>query len=285
VLLLAAAIALLWQDYQTWKNGGDSLIDWGRWKKDIDWALEQIEKLKNAIKSIPRFVSEAKEKFASTVPGGAAANTASDKTRDAITGWFKSKFSATNSGATGGGNSLVDAIAHEEGFHANANNRPTRNHNPGDIEYGAFAKAHGATGSDGRFAIFPDDATGTAALRSLLGSKNYKNLTIPQAIARLGPPNENDTAKYTKNVLARTGLSPTSTVSQALSGTSGATDPLNSYISRAGSGGMSPSDNSVTNHIGTIVVQTQATDAKGIASDMGQSMNYLFTSQANTGMF
>ncbi len=29
VLGLAAAIALLWEDYQTWKEGGKSLIDWG----------------------------------------------------------------------------------------------------------------------------------------------------------------------------------------------------------------------------------------------------------------
>jgi L-aminopeptidase/D-esterase-like protein len=53
-----------------------------------------------------------------------------------------------------------------------------------------------------------------------------------------------------------------------------------------GSGSSSHStDASVTNHIGSIVVQTQATDAKGIASDMGRSMDYLFTSQANAGLY
>jgi len=35
-----------------------------------------------------------------------------------------------------------------------------RNNNPGNLEYRQLAQAHGAIGSDGRFAIFPDDATG-----------------------------------------------------------------------------------------------------------------------------
>ena len=30
VLALAAAVAALWQDYQTWKRGGDSFIDWSK---------------------------------------------------------------------------------------------------------------------------------------------------------------------------------------------------------------------------------------------------------------
>lgn len=29
ITALAAGIALLWEDYQTWKEGGDSLVDWG----------------------------------------------------------------------------------------------------------------------------------------------------------------------------------------------------------------------------------------------------------------
>ena len=37
-------------------------------------------------------------------------------------------------------------------------------------------------------------------------------------------------------------------------------------------------------NVGTVNVQTQATDAKGIAGDMKQSLNYQFAAQANTGM-
>jgi hypothetical protein len=59
------------------------------------------------------------------------------------------------------------------------NTRGDRNNNPGNIEYGAFARAHGATGSDGRFAIFPDRASGESAMGELL-AKNYQGLTLAQ---------------------------------------------------------------------------------------------------------
>jgi len=45
VLALAAGIALLWQDYQTWKRGGDSLINWG---PGINAAVEGIARLRKA---------------------------------------------------------------------------------------------------------------------------------------------------------------------------------------------------------------------------------------------
>jgi hypothetical protein len=44
------------------------------------------------------------------------------------------------------------------------------------------------------------------------------------------------------------------------------------------------SSKSVQTHIGEIKVYSQATDAAGIAADMGRSMDWLFTSQANSGM-
>ena len=38
VILLAAALLLLYQDYETWKHGGQSLIDWSKWEPDIEKA-------------------------------------------------------------------------------------------------------------------------------------------------------------------------------------------------------------------------------------------------------
>ncbi|MBX4768141.1 hypothetical protein F3K25_21520 [Klebsiella pneumoniae] len=49
VLGLAAAIALLWEDYQTWKEGGKSLIDWGKWKPEVDAALKMVGELKQTV--------------------------------------------------------------------------------------------------------------------------------------------------------------------------------------------------------------------------------------------
>ncbi|PXK03515.1 hypothetical protein DMR34_28395 [Klebsiella variicola] len=49
VLGLAAAIALLWEDYQTRKEGGKSLIDWGKWKPEVDAALKMVGDLKQTV--------------------------------------------------------------------------------------------------------------------------------------------------------------------------------------------------------------------------------------------
>lgn len=49
ILALAAAIALLWDDYQTWKNGGKSLIDWGEWAGGIETAITRIKELAEVI--------------------------------------------------------------------------------------------------------------------------------------------------------------------------------------------------------------------------------------------
>lgn len=70
--------------------------------------------------------------------------------------------------------------------------RNRRNNNPGNIEYGIFAKKKGAIGTDGRFAIFPDEQTGFEAMKDLLKSKSYRDLTIEEAIKKWAPAPEND---------------------------------------------------------------------------------------------
>jgi len=85
--------------------------------------------------------------------------------------------------------------------------RAWRNNNPGNIEYGEFARSQGAVGSDGRFAVFPTYEEGRAAKRSLLfESSSYKNLSIEDAINRYAPPTENNTNRYTAAVAAAAGV-------------------------------------------------------------------------------
>jgi len=84
--------------------------------------------------------------------------------------------------------------------------RAWRNNNPGNIEYGKFAKDHGAIGTDGRFAIFPNEKAGTAALSSKLKSATYSSLTIRDAIHKYAPPFENDTKAYIRGIEKSTGL-------------------------------------------------------------------------------
>lgn len=82
-----------------------------------------------------------------------------------------------------------------------------RNTNPGNItSAGGFARRHGAIGSDGRFAIFPDFPTGRDALRALITGPTYRVLTIYNAVARYAPDTENDTPRYRRQVADFTGL-------------------------------------------------------------------------------
>lgn len=79
--------------------------------------------------------------------------------------------------------------------------RGLRNCNPGNIEYGDFTRKMGASGSDGRFAIFPGMVTGICALARLLIVYFEKPLadpidTIREIINRWAPSSENDTAAY-----------------------------------------------------------------------------------------
>jgi hypothetical protein len=84
--------------------------------------------------------------------------------------------------------------------------RAWRNNNPGNIEAGPAANAAGAIGSDGRFAIFPDEASGETALETELERRSA--LTIDQAIAKRTPPDDkgNNTALTQKQIRDFSGL-------------------------------------------------------------------------------
>ena len=109
---------------------------------------------------------------------------------------------------------ICQAIARNEGYNV-PNSRAQRNNNPGNINYGAFAKAHGAdrieTIPDGfnenpRFAHFPDKATGFEAMKALL-SAHYAGLTITQMYNEYAPPSDsNNTVKLIDNLCLWTGL-------------------------------------------------------------------------------
>lgn len=82
--------------------------------------------------------------------------------------------------------------------------RNQRNNNPSNIVGGPFAKAHGAIGDDGRFAVFPSKEVGQKAQKELLFNKNKDN-TLTDTIAKLSPPSENNTAEYQQAVLSKVG--------------------------------------------------------------------------------
>jgi hypothetical protein len=116
---------------------------------------------------------------------------------------------------------ICQAIAREEGFNV-PNSRANRNNNPGNLDYGAFAKEHGATRLEtvgpqhtARFAYFPDAITGFAAMKALL-QLHYSGLSIQEMLDKYAPPVENQTNSYITNVCTWTGLTPATIIDNYL---------------------------------------------------------------------
>jgi hypothetical protein len=157
--------------------------------------------------------------------------------------------------------------------------RNLRNNNPGNIEYGDFAKRMGAIGSDGRFAIFPSMEAGKDAMATLLMQyAKGGNNTIASIVSKWSPASENgmaNTTSYIKDVAKRTGIDPNkqlsmselTAVQQAMSAHEGMIGARATAPVGGGNGGTS-----VQTNINTINVQTQATDANGIANGLNQAI-------------
>ena len=162
------------------------------------------------------------------------------------------------------------------------NIRSIRNRNPGNIKYTPWSKAHGATGQDaGGFAIFPDTATGQAALDDLLKNQYYDKgqKSISSIIGGVNGKHAystTDQASYIDYLSKKLGINPNQEldlnqlhgVAQAIpgfeSGMTGAkaNAPMNSGVT----------NNNVQTSINTINVQTNATDANGIALGINKAI-------------
>ena len=117
-------------------------------------------------------------------------------------GPHKGKIIASATGVSGSGTTTV---TYTDGTSATFNQpRPIRNNNPGNLEYGAFAKSHGAVGSDGRYAVFPTIQSGYRCKIALLKTPKYQVLSIADAFERYAPRSENP--NYQKDLQAYTGF-------------------------------------------------------------------------------
>ena len=109
---------------------------------------------------------------------------------------------------------FLEAIARQEGFYV-PGSVPARRNNPGNIEEGRFAQAHGALPSDGhRFAAWPTPEAGFDAMRTLL-TIGYMGLTVAKALSKWAPPVENATSSYIDHVCEWTGLTPETVLTTA----------------------------------------------------------------------
>jgi hypothetical protein len=196
---LAASLVLLYDDYKTWKEGGNSLIDWKSWEPGVKKAEKFIDDISKAIKSLGKTLDDfqAKHKWAAdfiqkgTLPGEDAVSDAGTKFRT----WLKDK--------TG----ISINLDEEPEQHAQSASAPRgiRNNNPGNLNYvgqnGATLENHATP----RFARFNSAFEGFAALGKQI--KAYYNGTskaagyqklqsVEDIISRFAPASENNTQGY-----------------------------------------------------------------------------------------
>jgi len=127
--------------------------------------------------------------------------------------------------------------------------RSIRTNNPGAINFGPFAQKYGATGTDGRLAIFPDVETGRKAMSSLLDTyeRQHGLNSVAGIIGRWAPRgvDNNSTDLYIKTVASKLGVDPKAPLTAqhrpALMDAMAAYEAGTSNIPRAGSFASPPS--------------------------------------------
>lgn len=242
VLGLAAAIALLWEDYQTWKEGGKSLIDWGKWKPEVDAALKMVGNLKQTVLDLGKalakllnidpkswslkwdfsnFISQMGEfsKMLSMI--GDLLNAIKDgRWSDAASIGRALLKQGSNQpdalpGVSDSANSAADWIKDKIGFdprsigrffRGDGNTLADRNNNPGNIRPvgGGGFRAFGS-------ALEGWEAMKNQLMRYFTGKTTGRRLqTIMDIVSTWAPAaDNNDPAKYARDVAGWMGVSPT----------------------------------------------------------------------------
>lgn len=207
--VLATAIVGLWDDYQVWKEGGKSLIDWSNWKTEIDLATDAVNGFIAVLKTLESWQQKAHDSLGAWIAKHAAdienGTTIYDKHQQgsAIHNLWKN-LSYYMGFDPRTGKKLPEDTAAPSGA---SQTRGIRNNNPGNIKYGPFARRHGATGQDADgFAIFPDSASGLRAIPALLKSYGRGGFNTPSSIAHRWSATDQDA--YTRRLAGLFGGDP-----------------------------------------------------------------------------
>lgn len=318
VLALSAAIAALWQDYQTWKRGGDSFIDWAKWEPGFKAAGAGIKWLKDLLGDmVYRAIAAAdvlsavfnrdweRAKFAAgefmngngkkygtddtpappsgTVNSTGASKAGGSKEEQAAMAYFQAQGWSREQAAGLAANIKresafrPDAVGDNGKAYGIAQWHPDRQAEfkkkfGKDIqgssmeEQMAFMHYELTQGNERKAGNMLRGTTGAAEAAAAV-SKHYERPA----------DREGEAARRGQLALAMLGGVPGA--SQAAVG-AGAGQVAQANAAGAPGGGSK----SVETHIGEVKVYSAATDADGIAKDMGKSLDYLFTSQANYGL-
>jgi len=120
LLSLGAAIALLIDDFLTWQEGGESMIDWGKnFGGIIKWIIDLVKTMVGALSSAGSAVSGFFGSVGKMLGfgGGAPASTPSPQAQAAVPGGSQSVSQQTQTVVQGAGNpdATAKAVAGQQG--------------------------------------------------------------------------------------------------------------------------------------------------------------------------
>jgi len=310
VLALGSAIALLWQDYQTWRRGGDSFIDWSKWEPGITATKEAIaglidlfDQLMSKIHALAKLGSvwndpnlspiqklgkiwdvikrDESEQFAPRDPLGVLSPkkpispSAGGQFKERAMDYFQ-KRGWTKEQAAG----IVANLVAESGGKSNAvgdNGQAFGIAQWHPARQAAFKKW---SGKDIRESTVGDQLAFVQYELTQGGYKNAGDLLKKKTTAYEAGSTVSRAYEQPLDVMGE--ARNRGTFAQSLAGIPGAS----AYASPTT--GAGPSSQSVsTSHsvnITSLTIHTQATDAAGIAQDFASELDYLLASQGNYGM-
>jgi hypothetical protein len=302
ILGLAAGIALLWQDYQVWKRGGKSFIDWGEWEPGIKNAIAGIKELRDIIKDtigwlvklhdaipdswaqkVKDLGDESKAKYVKATGGPPGATTVNGESKESLAARARVIAEQVSKQTGVSADLIYAAFAHETGNFTNRGSRELNNlagiNVPGghgqDYEKFDSLQAFGNRYAQLLKTLYPQ----------ALGAKTPEDFAKALKNGVNGRQYYSDSeSNYVKGIkdFLPTQLPAGRIDMSVLDGIKGASTPV---ASAGGSTGAGNTDKSVSLKVDNLQIITQATDAKGIAAGIGDALqDYLFTSQANTGL-
>lgn len=242
VLGLAAAIALLWEDYKTFREGGKSLIDWEKWKPEVDAALKMVGDLKQTVLDLGKALAKLlnidpkswslKWDFSNFITQMGEFSKMLSMIGDLLNAIKDGRWSDAASigrallkqgsnqpdalpGVSDSANSAADWIKDKTGFdprsigrffRGEGNTLADRNNNPGNIRPvgGGGFRAFGS-------ALEGWEAMKNQLMRYFTGKTTGRRLqTIIDIVSTWAPSaDNNDPAKYARDVAGWMGVSPT----------------------------------------------------------------------------
>jgi len=305
VVALGAGIALLWQDYQVWKRGGDSLIDWSKWEPGINAAKEGVlglidlfDQLMSKIHALGKLGGVLSDPSKSPIEKMKAvwdvvardeANFVPNPVKPGIApiapsagGQFKDRAMAYYMKR---GWSQVQAAGIVSNLIAESGGNPKAVGDKGQAigvaqwhpdRQAAFKKWSGVDIRDST------EGQQLAFVQYELTQGDYKNV---------GNILKQQTSGYSSGSTVSRGYERPADVigeanrrgnfAQSLAGIPMASN----YAATPSSGSAAQSvSNSRTINIASLTIHSQATDAAGIANDFANELDYLLVSQANSGM-